>query len=248
MTRLITLCLLLLSSADLSGQTARVEADHVFVFVSRGGEAEADALRQLGFAVGSGVTKHIGQGTASRSVYFGNAYFEMIWVDSTVAISEDTREAAGEMHRVAAWRTTGVSPFGLGLRHLEGPDEYGVPATRFSAEWMEPGSAIVLLNQSAEQFAFKVFVVPNYMAVPAWVGELEQEAPALLQHSNGARRITGIEIRGPVTQHARAARTLSIPGFRLHEANDPMLVIELDERAAGVTHDLRPLMPVTIHR
>ena len=243
--KLLVACLVaLITPGLLLGQTATVEPDHIFVFVTSGGEAEADALRAHGFKIDSGVMKHSGGGTASRSAVFENFYLELIWVDSAVGVSETGRGRWVEMQRAAAWRSSGVSPFGLGLRKVGGPDEYGIPTTSYTDTWMSEGTSITMLKQPGEPRAFDVFVVPSYMALPAWIEQVSE----LVLHANGARRVTAIAIHGPPDQQPGAARTLEIPSLRVVEAPAPLLMLELDEHIAGITHDLRPLLPVIIRR
>lgn len=241
----LAVCLVWLVTPGLSfGQAASVEPDHVYVFATAGGEAEAEALRALGFEMHSGFIEHSGGGTASRSAVFENFYLELIWVDSTVGVSGTGRGRFVEMQRAAAWRSSGVSPFGLGLRKVDGPDEYGVPTTSYTDTWMSEGTSITVLKQPGEPQAFDVFVVPSYMALPAWIEQVSE----LVLHANGARRVTALEIHGPLVHQPRAARTLQIPNLRLVEAREPLLVLELDEHMAGMTNDLRPLLPVVIRR
>jgi hypothetical protein len=172
------------------------------------GQIEAAALQQLGFAADTLVTRHEGQDTASRSVIFRNAYLELLWTDSTASVSPESARLLAELRQASSWRATGASPFGLGLRRVEGPDEYGVPAQRYRAAWMEPGSYIAVLKQPQEELSIDVFVVPDYMSLTAWISFIEQQAPALLQHANGSRRVTSVHCPG------YAARTVQ-PGGAL---------------------------------
>lgn len=235
-------CLLFGDPDRALAQRAEVETDHVFVFVSTGATIEADSLGSAGFIVGTQVSTHTGLGTASRSMMFENGYLELIWWDPEVSVSAENREM------VASWKAAGVSPFGLGLRRVGGGRDYGVPATPQTWEWMEPGSSMDILNQPSEPHAFRIFVVPEYMAVPAWIDQVRQQAPGLLAHPNGARRLTGLEIHGPAQHNAVAARSLQIPGLRVVDDREPLLVLELDGAAQGVTLDLRPTLPVVIRR
>jgi hypothetical protein len=237
-------CLLSTWPAVALAQGAQVEIDHVFVFVSPGGTAEAEALAEVGFLVDPAVAKHAGVGTASRHVLFENAYLELIWLDEEVPVAGDN----SGFQRAASWRESGASPFGLALRRVGGEGEYGVPAISYAGEWMEPGSSIEVLKQPSEPDAFVAFVVPEYMAIPAWIEEVKQESPEVLAHSSGARRLTGVEIHGPAGHRALAARSLQIPGLLFVEAGEPLLVLELDGGAQGVTHDLRPTLPLLIRR
>jgi hypothetical protein len=36
------------------------------------------------------------------------------------------------------------------------------------------------------------------MAPPAWIERVRQQAPQVLNHPKGARRVTGVEIRAPL--------------------------------------------------
>lgn len=223
---------------------ARVEADHIFIFVAPGGMAEAAALRAVGFQVDTGTTRHEGGGTASRSAIFKNFYLELLWVDSTVSVSDASRAAHAAMQRAAGWRATGVSPFGVGLRKLDGPDEYGVPATPLTEAWMREGTAIMDLDQPDEAAAFKVFVVPSYMALPSWI----EYAGDATRHPNGSERVSAIAISGPASHHPRVLRTLSVPHLLVEASPEPLLEIEFDGGRAGQRHDLRPLLPLVVRR
>jgi hypothetical protein len=249
LTRLIllALCGLTALAQPAAAQRTRVEADHVFVFVPPGGHTEAEALRKLGFVVDTAVTKHPGQGTASRAALFHNAYFELIWIDSTVSVTDANREMFSIMKRSADWRASGASPFGLGLRRLEEGDDFGVPATPYSAAWMKPGSAIQLLKPASEPDAADIFVVPSYMALPAWIEKVKQHAPALLLHPNRSRQLTFIEIRGPAPQ-IRYATSLRMPSVQVTESAEPLLVLEFDAGTEGKTLDMRPLLPIVIRK
>lgn len=88
-----------------------VELDHVFICSS----AEAAAcLTTFGLTEGT-PNAHPGQGTACRRFFFGNAYFELLWVSSPVeAQSETTR-------RTCLWerwkgKDEGACPLGMGFR------------------------------------------------------------------------------------------------------------------------------------
>lgn len=234
--------------SGVHAQKAAVEADHIFIYSSPGAKAEADELRKLGFVVDTTVTRHTGQGTASRSVILENGYIELIWIDSAVSVAAEARALLESMRPAAAWRTSGASPFGLGLRPRDNSTDYGVPAKSYSAPWMKAGSSIALLKQDSEPDALEIFVVPDYMALPSWIGQLKEHMPSLLAHPNGAKRITRIEVHGPASHHPVAARSLVIPGFTMREAAEPVAIIELDGGTRGIRSDLRPVLPLVLLR
>jgi hypothetical protein len=230
-------------------QAPRVELDHVFVVVQPGAAVELAALQCAGLTVAPKVAKHPGQGTASQAVFFENAYLELIWVDSSVAIDKEHASAAQWFRDAAAWRTSGHSPFGLGLRRLPGDTAaLPVPVTRESAEWLEPGTAYELLRQPNDSLAAEFFVVPASRSVPNWIASLKERAPQLLQHPGGGHEITRVRVHGPVEQHPTAFRALLPRPVEMVGAAKTLLEVELDKGARGERVDLRPDLPLVIVR
>ena len=229
--------------------TPRVELDHVFVVVQPGAAAEIAALESAGLTVGSRVAKHPGQGTASRAVFFENAYLELIWVDNSVAIDKQHASAAQWFHDAAAWQKSGHSPFGLGLRRLPGDTAaLPVPVERESAEWLEPGTAYELLRQPGDSLAADFFVVPASRSVPNWIASVKERSPQLLQHPDGGHKITCVRVHGPVEQHPIAFRVLLPKPVEMVRAAKPLLELELDNGVRGQRVDLRPVLPLVVVR
>jgi hypothetical protein len=232
-----------------AAKAPRVEMDHVFVVVQPGAAAEVAALESAGLTVAPRVATHPGEGTASRAVFFENAYLELIWVDSSVAVDAEHASAARAFRDAAAWRTSRHSPFGLGLRRLPGDTAaLPVPVKRESAEWLEPGTAYELLRQPRETLAADIFVVPSSRAVPHWIASVRERAPDLLQHPGGGRKITRVRVYGPARQHPMAFRALLPKPVEMVRAAKPLLEVELDDGARGERVDLRPVLPLVIVR
>jgi hypothetical protein len=239
------LCILLSTAAHAYAQRARVELDHIYIAVPRGGLAESQLLRDRGFVVDTGSTRHVGQGTASRGAYFGNAYIELIWVDPDVKLDESGQSSGVDgIARATEWRNNGASPFGIGLHRLKEGDSLNVPVTIYTAAWMQPGTVLEMLTRKEEAKAVELFVVPKYLAVPTWMPQLRAQAPHYLAHTNGSKLITAVEVRGPLTHRPSAMNTLDIVPLRFTEAQDPLVVVELDGGAKGTTIDLRPQLPL----
>ena len=246
-----SLCLaalpLLVSAGSVAAQRAQLELDHVFVFVTPGAKAEAELLARHGFQVDTMITRHTGQGTASRSVLFENAYLELIWVDSSVSTSGVPAATLADFRRAAEWRTSGASPFGVGLRVIAAGD-YGVPTKPYSGPWMQPGTAIDLLRQESEPNAVELFVIPKYMAVPSWIGQVRTRMPRLLAHPNGAREVTAVDLRITASQRPEAIKHVTAKRLSFTPDSVALLTLDLDAHSRGETIDLRPTLPIIVRR
>ena len=241
-------CLLAACAGNTRQEPMRLEVDHLFVFVPAPGLTEAAALAAAGFSVDTSITRHEGQGTASRSVVFENFYLELIWIDPTVPVTPENQALLDEMRPAASWRTTGASPFGIGFR-ASGPGiRYPVPARRYSAPWMEEGSFIELLRQPDEPHATEVFTVPSYMALPGWIDWIRENAPELLRHDSRVERLTSLELRGPRSHMPRLLERGSVPALRLTAADAPLAVLGFDGGRRRESVDLRPLLPLVVNR
>ncbi|MEO8432507.1 MAG: VOC family protein [Acidobacteriota bacterium] len=232
-----------------AAQTPRVELDHVFVVVQPGAMAESAALRSAGFKVGSKTAKHVGQGTASVAVLFENAYLELIWVDSAVSVEPEHVATAQWFRDAAAWRTSGQSPFGLGLRRLPGDTAaLPVPVQRESAAWLEPGAVYELLHQPADSLAADFFVVPAVSSLPSWIMRVRERTPELLQHPGGDHEITRLRVSGPRGQQPAAFRVLRPKPVEMIRAPKPLLELYLDNGVRRQRVDLRPILPLVVVR
>ncbi len=237
-----------LASPSLA-QAPRVELDHVFIVVKPGAGDELRALRSAGLTVAADTARHEEQGTASVAVLFENAYLELIWVDSAVSVAPDHAATAHWFRRAAAWRTTGQSPFGLGLRRMPGDTAaLPVPVERELAPWLGPGAAYELLHQPADSLATDFFVVPARASLPAWIARERDRAPEQLQHPGGGRRITLVRVYGPAAQEPIAFGRLRPRPIEMLRAAEPVLEVHLDNDVRGQRVDLRPRLPLIIVR
>jgi hypothetical protein len=245
---LTTLISIAAAPVRLAAQDPRVELDHVFITVQSGAEAEIAALRTAGFTVDSTVSRHEGQGTASVAVMFGNAYLELIWPDPTVPVEPQHEEAAQWFRGADAWRTSGRSPFGLGLHRMPGDTaSLPVPVELEPAEWLEPGAAYELLRQPSDSLAAEFFVVPPISAVPSWIERLRERRPDLLQHPGGGDEIALVRVHGPPEHQPAAFRALRPARIEMVPGSEPLLELHLTA-GGGQRTDLRPVLPLMVVR
>ena len=240
--------LLNLFARQVPAQRATLELDHFYIAVQPPASRAADALRRAGIVIDTAVNRHVGQGTASIAAFFENAYLELLWVDSAVAVDSDHVADIASFRRASDWRASGASPFGLGLHVLTGSaDNLGVPAQRLPAPHLGPNIFYLLLRQPEERQAADVFIMPDTAAVPRWIDRFRGRRPDLFAHSFGGRRITRLILHGLPANRSRAmdlgARLISF-----EPASTQYAIVEFDGGKEGREWDLRPVLPLVFRR
>lgn len=239
----------LLAPRPATTQTPRVELDHVFVVVRPGAIPEIAALRAAGLNVSTEPNKHDGQGTASVAAFFENAYLELIWIDSTVAVKPEHAQTFRWFQAATDWRTSGQTPFGLGLHRLAGDTSaLPVPVRREPAPWLGPAEAYELLHQPSDSQAADLFVVPAVAAVARWMPRFKQRSPEELRHPGGGRKITLVRIYGREEHQPVALPVLRPARIQFERASVPLLEVYIDGAVGGRRIDLRPVLPVVLVR
>jgi hypothetical protein len=108
-----------------------------------------------------------GQGTASISVEFENAYLELMWPDSTVAVEPGFERAAEKFHQRMRWRGSGWCPIGVGFRETSPvTPEFSYPTWSTHQEWLPAGSDIVILTPRDDTHSPSSFVTPRALTDP----------------------------------------------------------------------------------
>ena len=229
-----------------AAQAPVLELDHVYVVVPPGAVGALARLRQAGIIIDSSVNRHDGQGTASVAAMFENAYLELLWVDSSVAVDSLHQQDRADFVRARDWPHTGASPFGVGLHFVSGAvSELPVPFRLDSAARLQPGTYYVLLRQPEESLATDLFIMPANSAVTTWLARYARRRPDLFAHPLGVRRITRVVVRGPAPQRPRAA-ALQTRLVSFEKAARPHLVVEFDGGRRHATLDLRPVVPLVL--
>ena len=208
------------------------ELDHVFV-AARAGAPEMVLLSQAGF-VEAPPHDHPGQGTASRGVFFENAYLELIWLtEPAVADGPAIRRTRLAERTDPSGR---ASPFGFGLRSPEEP----LPPAPFRTwsyrpPYLPEGAAFAMGANSEKVEEPMLFVLP-------WSRSATWSVP---EHANGARRVTGVTLVHP-SPCSEELEAFSAMGLVVVEAGpEPLLGIELDG-GLGQELDLRPDLPLVV--
>lgn len=223
------------------GGAQPISVDHVFVFVSPNAP-EARVLQDLGLTVVQDTSRHAGQGTASLSVMFHNAYLELIWIDNA---AEFRGIGLGMPERRA---DPSGSPFGIGLKHTDLETAIPFATDSYTADWMRDSEPIQMATWSRSVAEPLIFVVPQAMR---WDIRYEQR-PALqayTRHELELRELTGVRLVGPsVTTASETLRVLGSLGvLQLAEAATHTMHLTFDDGNQGTTLDLRPTLPVVLH-
>ena len=239
--------LLLVSLATVSALAAappQVQFDHVWIMVSPNAPERA-ALERAGFQIAKDVNHHEGQGTASITVEFQNAYLELMWPDSTVPLAPGLERAAEKFRQRMLWRTSGWCPIGVGFRRTT-PSNDGLPFPTWSwtAEWMPKGSSMEMLTPRDDTRSPALFIEPLALTDTA-----EQAARAsLYHHPIGSHRITAIRLISPKTyqpiaslKYLQAQHLLSIK-----QGDEWLLELTFDGGGRNKSKDLRPDLPLLI--
>lgn len=210
------------------------QLDHVFV-ASSVDAPEIQVLDEAGFVEGP-AHDHPGQGTASRGIFFENAYLELIWLTDARAASTPPVSRTGLAHR--ADPRGDASPFGFGLRSpCEPASDPPFETWGYSPAYLPDGFAFAMGANSEELGEPLVFVLP-------WSRAATWESPS---HPNGARRLTSVTLVQDFRSPSRALSAfLELGLVSLEEGVGPLLRIELDSGVQRERLDLRPRLPLVL--
>jgi hypothetical protein len=247
--------LVALTSVRVVVAAPELEFDHVWIVVSRDAPERA-ALERAGFMISPNVNRNDGQGTASVSAEFFNAYIELIWPDPTVSVAPGAERGVEKFKNRMNWRTTGWCPIGIAL-HRTGPaTTLPFPTWSIAPDWMPKGTAIEILTARDDTKSPSFFIEPPVLAVKEEVNRKRFEndsnkaSPASdFQHPIGVERITAIQIIRPTEYQPVAAFTyLEKSGiFKSTEGKQWAIEITFDAGRKSQTKDLRPDLPLIIH-
>jgi len=221
-----------------------LELDHVWLMVSPDAP-EREVLTRAGFQISPDTNRHDGQGTASMTVEFENAYLELMWPDSTVTVEPDLERAAEKFRQRMLWRTSGWCPIGVGFRRTGASnDPWPFPTWSWSAEWMPKGSVMEMLTPRDDTRSPALFIEPWVLTDTA-----EQAARgSRYRHSLGVHRVSAIRLISPRSYQPIASLGYLRERHLLTLATGDQWIIEMtfDEGAAGQSKDLRPDLPLVV--
>ncbi|HLJ91097.1 MAG TPA: hypothetical protein VKZ53_30115 [Candidatus Angelobacter sp.] len=239
----IVLTIFMVALAPAKAQSP-VEFDHVWIMVSPNAPERA-ALERAGLQISPDINRHDGQGTASITVEFENAFLELMWPDSTVAVKPGLERAAEKFRNRMLWRSSGWCPIGIGFHRTTTSDEsFPFPTWSVTAPWLPEGSAIEMLTPREDTTSPSLFVSPRVLS-----DKNEQAARASrFDHPLGVHRITATRLLSPKTyQPIEPLLYLSkMHALDLQPGNEWTVELTFDNGKKGKTKDLRPNLPLVI--
>ncbi len=240
-----------LTSVCITTAATELEFDHVWIVVSRDAP-ERVALERAGLKISPNTNRNDGQGTASVSAEFLNAYIELMWPDPTVSVSPGAERGVEKFKNRMNWRTSGWCPIGIALHRTGSGTTLPFPTWSIAPAWMPAGSAIEILTPRDDTKSPSFFIEPPALAVKEEANrKLPENDPkrTLFQHPIGVERITEIRIVKPKAYQPIAAFTyLEKAGiFKSTEGTEWAVEITFDAGRKSQTKDLRPDLPLIIH-
>lgn len=229
--------------------TKSLQVDHLMIHVSAGAPERA-ALERAGFRIAPEVQAHEGQGSASVMVELQNGFLELAWRDTNVSVAPGLGLVATRFRRMGEWRTSGWSPFGIGLRRAPGaPDSLPFPTRAVRAQWMEPGIAIEIISASGDTLGPRLWVVPRSMAASGRPNSESERRRlsnrAAFLHPNGARTITAVKLMLPGGVSAPATQIVAQHSpVEFARGEGWLLEVTFDGGRKGTSRDLRPVLPL----
>ena len=244
----ISFAALLTATLVRTATAAELEFDHVWIVVSRDAPERA-ALERAGLKISPDVNRHDGQGTASISAEFLNAYLELMWPDPTVSVAPGAERGVEKFKNRMNWRASGWCPIGIGLHRAGPPTPLPFPTWTIAPDWMPKGTAIEILTGRDDTKSPSFFIEPPVLAVKE-KGKIDNASPARTassasDHPIGVERITDIQlIRPPVAAFTYLEKTRI---FKSAEGKEWAIEITFDGGRKTQTKDLRPDLPLIIH-
>jgi hypothetical protein len=211
------------------------ELDHLFVAASVGAP-EIGSLVSEGFVEG-GENDHPGQGTASRGIFFRNAYLEFIWLTDVATAASAPISRAHLCERVDIMDP--ANPFGICIRSGEpGGDEMPFETWEFRPPYL-PDDLFIPVGLNSERLDEPMlFYLPWRTGPP----------PDPPDHLNEAKRITRVALEfpfgDPPSAELEAFAKLGL--VQIDRGPEPLLRVEVDGGNQGRRVDLRPSVPVVV--
>lgn len=223
-----------------------LELDHLFIWVAPDAP-EKEAFVKAGFRLDEEVNVHEGQGTASITFSFENAYIELIWVTDEDAATRTGQALNTNFLARAHWYETGACPFGIALRRKHGSTAALPFAVQpFHSEWMRENQTILYAEGASDIGVPLIFIIPPEMD---WAAEVAGDARLRdsISHPIGSRQLTLTQVTITSTASEVAALKTPINALQFEVGSAPLALLTLDNGKQGKVISFEPTLPLKLH-
>jgi len=203
---------------------SRIELDHVFVFVERGGEETAARLEAGGLKP-TFRRRHEGQGTANLCYVFDNAYLELLWVEDEALLARATFRRT-RLYERSRWKSDGTSPFGVCVR---GPEALPFACWLWQPPYLPPGLYLEVAKVVSDPEVPFLFRFPGTRRPDTWPNGLAGRR----QLDGGFADIANLELAALPTAAHLEELTLN------PELGHQQAILHLSRRDGGPVRRLR---------
>jgi hypothetical protein len=218
-----------------------MELDHIFICTDRNARA-ADVLAGFGLVEGS-PNAHPGQGTACRRFFFHNFMLELIWGENIEEMtSESTRPLL--LYEKCVLRGSEISPFGLGFRKTDEPDDKApFPAWDYHPVYLP--DSFNLQVASGTKISEPMYF---YMPFAARQDSPKNKTMEPLEHKIPLMEVTSATIfvnqKPPISDAARIINGTT--NVEIKSADENLLELSFDDAIQCKRKDFRPHLPLII--
>lgn len=194
--------------------------DHVFICCDDGAP-EAEALRTIGLAEGSG-NVHPGQGTSNRRFFFRQGYLELLWVHDP-GEARSARTSPTRLWERWSGRSTGCCPFGLC---------FGAPVTESLPFPTWAYRPLYLPPDRAIHFASGLALDEPELFVLGWSTPPAPPPAQPIEHANGLLAINAVSIGLPLGSAPSAALQAAVAAglVQIHPSAGFEMRLEFESR------------------
>jgi hypothetical protein len=249
-------------TGNAQGTKPRLEIDHIIIMTEK--EApETKLFEQHGFAVSPFGSVQNGMGAGARYINLVNVFFELLYVSEQAGLDPKYDKILPLRDK---WRTTGESPFGLGLSIIP-YDTAHIPfeANKVQAEAMPPNTGVFFatsnLSYPHEPFVLvghpsMSYITPERNTLEKINKDIEQwsadetvrmQYRKSFQHANQVEKLTNLKITCKAKELSSTIKALeNVKNCQIVKGKEHLMEITFDGNRQKKTADFRPGLPIVI--
>ena len=224
-----------------------LEIDHIFICVDA--EPDPREFAQLGLICSDQVVRRVGQGTASRLVFFNNIYLELVWVEDAEQAEIYAMRSGIDYLSRSQWKVSQHCPLGIALRQRKRSNA-GAELDIFGQSSKSIDGVIRLASSNlVAQWEPFCYMIPSAIALTTLFAQSRAMQGQVTNHALGIQRLTHahieIEHDGPLTPPISMLKRDGIVDLAQNRMFE--LILTFDDHQQGQCLSLSSLdIPVTL--